>query len=63
MLGLSRLSFYRNLERISGIAWQDARPVRHLVASLEPHQFLYINTRSGKMFRSRTPVPQPLEPR
>lgn len=49
---------YRNLERISGISWQDARPVRHLVASLESHQFLYVNTRTGLMWRSRTPVPQ-----
>lgn len=45
----------RNLERIGGIGWLDAQPIRALVAHLEPHQVLYINTRRGWMYRTTAP--------
>ena len=46
----------RNLKTMSGIGWKDADSIRRFVAHLEPHQFLYINTRSGEMYRSTAPV-------
>lgn len=45
-----------NLERMSGIGWRSAKLIRSLVADLEPHQFLYINTRTGDMLRSKAEV-------
>lgn len=47
----------RNLKTISGISWLSATMVRSLVARLEMYQFLYINTRSGVMWRSMSPPP------
>lgn len=47
----------RNLKTISGISWLSATMVRSLVARLEMFQFLYINTRSGQMWRSTSPPP------
>jgi hypothetical protein len=47
----------RNLKRISGISWLSADLVRHLVSRLEHHQVLYINTRTGRMFRTKAPSP------
>lgn len=46
----------RNLKRISGIAWLSAKSVQHLVANLDRHQFLYINTRTGEMLRSKVEI-------
>lgn len=46
-----------NLKRLSGISWLSADMVRYIVAQLEMHQVLYINTRTGKMFRTRAPAP------
>ena len=46
----------RNLKNISGIGWLAAKPIMHLVANLEPHQVLYINTRSGVMYRTKAPA-------
>ena len=46
----------RNLERISGIGYLAAEPIRQLVATLEQYQFLYINTRSGHMYRTKPPL-------
>lgn len=46
-----------NLKRLSGISWRSAQMIRHLIANLEPHQVLYVNTRTGVMCRTRCPVP------
>lgn len=56
----SHLMFWRdndesNLKRISGISWRSAELVRHVVSGLEPHQVLYVNTRTGRMLRTRCP--------
>lgn len=42
----------RNLKRLSGISWLSAENVRYLVAHLEKFQCLYINTRTGRMYRT-----------
>lgn len=44
-----------NLSRIGGVGWLDSGVIRSFVAHLEPYQFLYVNTRSGWMYRSRAP--------
>jgi len=44
-----------NLKRMSGIGWLAAKPIRELVANLDPYQFLYINTRKGWLYRSTCP--------
>lgn len=41
----------RNLSRMSGIAYRSAGMIRHTVANLKPFQCLYVNTRSGEMYR------------
>jgi energy-coupling factor transporter ATP-binding protein EcfA2 len=46
----------RNLNRISGISWLNANYVRVLVANLERHEVLYINTVTGEMYRTTAPV-------
>jgi hypothetical protein len=46
----------RNLSRLSGISWRSSNLIRHIIANLEPHQVLYVNTRTGKMFRTRVPA-------
>lgn len=45
----------RNLQRIGGIGWLNAQPIRALVANLEPYQVLYIHTRLGWMYRTTAP--------
>jgi hypothetical protein len=45
----------QNLKRIGGVGWLDSGLIRAHVAHLEPYQFLYTNTRSGHMYRSRAP--------
>lgn len=67
----SHIMFWRdndesNLRRISGISWRSADLVRSIVANLEPHQVLYVDTRTGEMMRTRCPrvelyVPQKRE--
>lgn len=54
-LFFSRDNDERNLERISGVGWLAADPIRQLVAGLERYQFLYINTRLGHMYRVTAP--------
>lgn len=54
-LFFSRDNDERNLSRISGIAYRSAALIRDLVANLEPHQFLYVNTRTGYMCRLTCP--------
>jgi energy-coupling factor transporter ATP-binding protein EcfA2 len=44
-----------DLRRLGGIGWLSADLIRSLVASLEMHQYLYINTRTGYMCRSKCP--------
>lgn len=44
-----------NLRRLSGISFRSADLIRSIVADLEPFQVLYVNTRTGQMFRTRAP--------
>lgn len=44
-----------NLDRISGLSIQSAGLIRDIVSSLDRHQVLYINTRTGKMARTHCP--------
>lgn len=48
----------RNLSRISEINARDKRMIKAAVMDLEPFQVLYINTRTGKMARTRAPIPK-----
>lgn len=48
----------RNLSRLSGISWLSANLVKSIVARLEPHQVLCINTRTGEMVRTMSPPPE-----
>jgi len=45
----------RNLKRISGMNGLNARLIRATVSTLEHHQVLYINTRTGAMVRTKAP--------
>jgi energy-coupling factor transporter ATP-binding protein EcfA2 len=47
----------RNIERLAGINARNANLVRELIPNLDSHQFLYVNTRTGAMVRSRAPIP------
>jgi hypothetical protein len=56
----THLMFWRdndenNLKRISGISWRSAALVRYVVSNLDRHQVLYVNTRTGRMVRTRCP--------
>jgi hypothetical protein len=56
----THLFFFRdndepNLKRIGGVGWLNSGPIRAFVASLEQYQFLYVNTRTGYMYRSMAP--------
>jgi hypothetical protein len=42
-----------NLRRIGGIGWLNAGLIRHTVARLPEHHFLYINSRNGQMVISK----------
>lgn len=46
----------RNLKRLSGIGWLSARLIMRTIAHLEPHEVLYINTRTGLMVRTKAPA-------
>lgn len=50
----------RNLDRLSEINARDSALVKLIVQNLDQHQVLYINTRTGQMVRTRTPVPREL---
>jgi energy-coupling factor transporter ATP-binding protein EcfA2 len=57
----SHLFFWRdndesNLRRISGISWRSSELIRTIVANLEEFQVLYVNTRTGRMVRTRCPL-------
>lgn len=45
----------RNLSRISGLSVQSSGLIRSIVSSLDAHQFLYVNTRTGSMVRTHSP--------
>lgn len=56
----SHLMFWRdndeqNLRRLSGISWRSADLVRSVVSNLDRYQVLYVNTRTGRMLRTRCP--------
>lgn len=58
----THLFFYRdnderNLRRLAGISWRSADLIRHVVSNLDTFQCLYINTRTGQMYRTRAPLP------
>lgn len=42
-----------DLNSLSGIGFRSARLIREVVSNLEQYQMLYINTRTGKMFRTK----------
>lgn len=57
----THLFFFRdndrnNLDRLSSIQARDSALVRLVVANLDTHQTLYINTRTGQMVRTRVPI-------
>ncbi len=45
----------QNLRRIGGVGWLDSTLIRAHVAHLDPFQALYVNTRSGHMYRTTAP--------
>ena len=47
-----------NLRRISGISWANGKAVMQIVANLDKYQFLYANTRNGRMYRVTPPPPE-----
>lgn len=46
-----------NIERLAKISSLDSGLVRFIIPRLEDYQTLYVNTRTGKMIRTRTPIP------
>jgi hypothetical protein len=44
-----------NLKRIGGVGWLASGPIRAFVANLDPYQALYINNRTGHMYRTTAP--------
>lgn len=45
-----------NLKRLSGISFRSADLIRSIIADLDQYQVLYINTRTGRMCRTRAPL-------
>lgn len=43
-----------NLRRIGGIGWLNSKLIRNTVMSLPKHAFLYVNSRTGDMFVSKS---------
>ena len=57
----THLFFFRdndenNLRRLSGISFRSADLIRLIVADLDRFEVLYVNTRSGEMYRTKAPV-------
>lgn len=48
----------RNLKRLSGISWINARQIIADIAHLPQWHVLYINTRTGEMLITRPPAPE-----
>lgn len=42
-----------DLKSLSGIGWKESRIIREVVANLDQYQALYVNTRTGKMLRTK----------
>lgn len=67
----SHLLFFRdndepNLKRIGGVGWTSSDLIRGHVANLDPYQALYVNTRSGYLYRTTAPelqAPAPVSSR
>lgn len=56
----THLFFFRdndeaNLRRIGGVGYLASDPIKAFVANLDQYQFLYVNTRSGHMYRCTAP--------
>jgi hypothetical protein len=56
----THLFFFRdndepNLKRISGVGWLASGPIKAFVANLDQYQALYVNTRTGWMYRTTAP--------
>jgi hypothetical protein len=56
----THLMFWRdndeaNLKRLSGISWRSSGLIRRVISNLDRHQVLYVNTRTGRMLRTRCP--------
>lgn len=45
----------RNLKSISGVGYLAAEPIKAFTANLDRYQMLYINTRTGAMYRTTAP--------
>lgn len=45
----------RNLKSISGVGYLAAEPIKLFVANLDRYQMLYVNTRTGAMYRTTAP--------
>lgn len=50
-----RVNDETDLKSLSGIGWLSSNIIRDVVANLDIHQVLYINTRTGAMVRTRCP--------
>lgn len=48
----------RNLERIGEMKHSDKSAIKYMVSTLDEHQVLYVNTRTGRMVRTRAPAPK-----
>lgn len=48
----------RNLRRLSGISWINARTIVSDIATLPQWHVLYVNTRTGEMMITRPPAPE-----
>lgn len=44
-----------NLKRIGSVGWLNSGPIRAFVANLDQYQCLYVNTRTGDMYRTTAP--------
>ena len=44
-----------NLKRIGSVGWLSSGPIRAFVANLDPFQALYVNNRTGYMYRTTAP--------
>lgn len=56
----THLMFWRdndetNLKRLSGISYNSADLIRKIVSNLDQFQVLYVNTRTGRMLRTKPP--------
>lgn len=51
-----RINEAEALRRLSSLGAANKEAAKIIIANLEPHQFLYINKRTGAMYRSRAPI-------